>query len=287
MKREITTLKQKRGSITIEASISLVAFTCCMLVLISIINICRLQAAIGNAMNKSVLELSQYTYFLDVTGIYHFDSAMQEIAGERKKDLNTIITGADEAIAGTEQLFKMLENSGKDLNKMVEDGELKGDSIESTYKELKKTYEEIGTKAEDITGQIGRLEGAMQEIIFDNPLDFIKGLVAIGISETMDKAKSHAIAAPLVKRLCINHFDFGEGSNKKEGADIYLRKLGLVNGLDGLDFRLSTLFAPDSNTDINMVVVYKARPIPLIRGLEVTFAQSASTKGWLGGDRQR
>ena len=46
----------------------------------------------------------------------------------------------------------------------------------------------------------------------------------------------------------------------------------------------SSIFAPASPTNINLVVTYEINIYPLLGDFKVTFAQSASTRAWLGGD---
>ena len=62
--------ERRGGSVTVEASISLVLFIFAMVSVLSVINICRLQRRIGNALNRTALDISRYSYFYYVTGGY-------------------------------------------------------------------------------------------------------------------------------------------------------------------------------------------------------------------------
>lgn len=275
---------KEKGSISIEASISLVFFTFCMITLLTIINISRAQAAIGNAINLTALEMSQYMYFYDVSGLYSFDTEMKEIASSAKDKSDAMISSADQTIAGVETMLEMINKSGEDLENIGDSHE----SIAITYSNLRDSYDKINETGTSITESLDTLNGQIQQYVLESPMDFVKGLVAMGVSAGMDLAKSHVIASPLAKAMCVKHIGNGRYSdNTKVDADLYLKALGVVDGLEGLNFNLSTLFAADSPKDINIVVVYKARPFPVLQGLEVTFAQSASTQGWLGGDEMK
>jgi len=75
--RDIKSRECSGGSITVEASISMVIFTFAIVSLLSIINICRLQSHIGNALNRTALEISQYSYFYHASGLYSAASSMK------------------------------------------------------------------------------------------------------------------------------------------------------------------------------------------------------------------
>lgn len=285
MKRFSRICRRNEGSVTIEASISLVLFTSVMIMLLSIINICRVQAAIGNAINLSTIEMSQYSYFYEVTGLYSFDRNMQAIAGDASTEIGEIVLEADSTIAGVENIFTLVGNSGE----VAAGTTLSSEGISDSFDSLKNNYQSGSAEINNITSSIDSLNGKFENII-KNPMDFVKGLAAMGVSGGMSAAKSHLIAAPMARALSIQHLGNGELSdNKKEDADLYLRSLGVKNGLDGLNFNLSTLFASDSPTDINIIVVYEVKfiSLPFLGDFHITFAQSASTKGWLGGDETK
>lgn len=63
-------LRSCSGSVTVEASISMVLFIFALVSILSAINICRLQRRIGQALNSTALDISRYSYFYYVTGGY-------------------------------------------------------------------------------------------------------------------------------------------------------------------------------------------------------------------------
>lgn len=54
----------ERGVIVIEATISLTAFMFALVMIMSMINICIVQARVSNAINLTAKELSQYSYYI-------------------------------------------------------------------------------------------------------------------------------------------------------------------------------------------------------------------------------
>ena len=61
-------IKSESGSVTIEATISLTAFMFAIVTLLTIVNICMIQARMSVAINTTAKELSQYSYLYSLTG---------------------------------------------------------------------------------------------------------------------------------------------------------------------------------------------------------------------------
>ena len=72
----------RRGSVTVEASISIALFVFAMVSILSLINICRLQRRIGHALNCAALDISRYSYFFYVTGGYDAISTVRKTADD-------------------------------------------------------------------------------------------------------------------------------------------------------------------------------------------------------------
>lgn len=264
-------LKKKRGSITIEASISMMLFTFMMIGILSFINISRAQAAIGTAANQTALEMSQYAYFLRASGIYDLMLGLQDSADTGEDQVTSVVGSFDEALTGLETIYELVGSGGEAAANVNEDNFLE------TYAYLQSAYQAGAEAAGNTSAAIDALSGQLESIC-KNPMDTVKALLSLGASGALDDLKSHLIAAPIAKSLCIGHL-----SSSELTADEYLKSLGVVDGADGLNFKMSTLFNRKSNTDINVIVVYQVKAFPwLTDKLKLTFAQSASTQGWLG-----
>ncbi len=67
-----------------------------------------------------------------------------------------------------------------------------------------------------------------------------------------------------------------------EDAESVLKRMGVVNGLDGLDFRLSSLL--NDGRSINIVLVYSVKPRGFgIFNHDILIRQTASTAAWITG----
>lgn len=101
--------------------------------------------------------------------------------------------------------------------------------------------------------------------------------------------KSKAIAEPVTRALIQKHLKRSENDT----ADAFCSSVGVVPGtylgnktfFNGIDFSNSTLF-PYGSDEITLIATYKVKLIQLIPiDFEFMITQSASTKGWLHGDK--
>ncbi len=69
-----------KGSYSIEAALALTIFTACLMALLSILNIIKTEAEIGDAIQETAIEISQYSY-VDGRTEYLKDYALDKIPG--------------------------------------------------------------------------------------------------------------------------------------------------------------------------------------------------------------
>ena len=251
-------LSERRGSVTVEATISLTAFVFCIITFLSIINICRAQAKISMAINNTAKEISQYSYIYGLTGL-----------NESRKNL---AKRAQEEVEHGE-IKKITDATNSMLNEIEAIGETGRNTNFTSTDDVYKAWDDI---KKNLSGAAGNIE----EMLATDPEQLVYGMGAVLGTDAIDIGTSRLIAAPIAKGMVRKHLT----DPKHKDADKYLRAIGVVNGLDGLDFSNSTLF-PQGNNEINIVVVYKVKAIPLLPiNTEFTFCQTASTRGWLTGD---
>ncbi len=61
--------KKEQGAVVVEATISLTAFIFAIFIILSIVDICYVQAKMGIALNSAAKEMSQYAYLYEALGI--------------------------------------------------------------------------------------------------------------------------------------------------------------------------------------------------------------------------
>lgn len=258
--------KDEKGAITVEATISLSAFMFAIVTILSVINICTVQAKIGVAINTTAKELSQYCYLYSLTGLSESEANLRENGISDTAELNSVVQNI-----GT--VFDEIQNLGE--SPKYSDLDIQGalDIVES----------KIGS-IENIKVAGSSLQDSLM-VIAEDPKGLIMGIAKMAASDGLELAKSHLIAAPLSKGLCKKHL-----VNSSDGSvESYLKSLGIVPNaagsyLGGLDFSESTIFPYGSN-EITVSVNYKVKIIALLPiDFEYEFTQTAITNGWLCGD---
>ena len=212
-------LEKERGSVTIEAIISLSAFMFAIVTMMTIVNICIVQAKIAYAINTTAKEISQYSYLYALTGINDREGEVAESGRVQTQDLQNVLTKTNEA-------FNEIQNLGS-----------------STAPQSVNDIDDILSAWDDVKGGVNNVMDAGSSIkssienIAKDPKSLMFGIAKIGATETFDLFKSRLIAAPLAKVMCKKHL-----VDEKDGdVDAYLKKLGVIPNssgsyIDGLDF---------------------------------------------------
>lgn len=258
--------RRENGVITIEATISLSTFMFAIVTILSIVNICIVQAKISNAINLTAKELSQYSYLYSLTGFSKSEAELHQAGQE-----------------GTESIDSILSDVNTMYNEIEKIGET-GQETPNNIDDIMASWDSIVGSAETIDEKAGSIESTIMDIAKD-PKGLMFGIAKMAASETLELAKSKLIAAPLSKALVQKHLVAEEDGS----VEAYLKSLGVVpdetgSYLGGLDFGESTIFPYGSN-EITVNVSYDVKIIPLLP-LDFTFHfnQTAKTNGWLAGD---
>ena len=224
-------------------------------------------------MDTVTKELTQYSYFYQVSGLQKFDSDVQAIGAEGALNLNTVAGSVGDLYLA---LNTGLENGEKETTELT--NALKDGSI--TSEKLNTSLNNVMADGSNIKASIHRMEAKFDEVA-DNPILYLKSIVAVAGSEGLDMVKSHAIAAPLAKALIIKHF----GGDRAE-ADAQLESLGVVDGIDGMNFGMSTLFTKDHPDEIQLTVYYKLNVSQLFKwaDFEAYMCKTSRARAWLAGD---
>ena len=261
-------IREERGSVTIEATISLSAFMFAIVTILTIVNICIVQAKMSYAINATAKEISQYSYLYSLTGLNDSQKNLYEKGKLQTEDAENVLKNVNTAYNEMQKL------GNKDYQGV--------DDIQGIMDAWDDTKGSVDTIADSGSAIMSSLED-----IAKDPKKLMFGIAKIGASDTYDLAKSKLIAAPLSKVMCRKHL-----VDEKDGdVEAYLRKLGVVPGangkyIDGLDFGKSLLF-PYGTSEIRVSVSYDVKVIPLLPiNSKFHFTQSAITHGWFAGDME-
>lgn len=241
-------MKDNRGSLAVEASLSLVIFIFGFIAILSLCKITKAQIILQHGVNQVAKEISQYTYILNKIGL------------ERNViEKNKFIEQTDNMIDGAVNLYDNITNNIDSLNSY---NGYNYDDVEKLVTSIK----DVGNNSINYINEA--------EKYFSKPTNILKGFALIAKEEIANELISRYIASPINKVLIKKYIEVDEKS-----ADKYLRKLGVVDGIYGLNFQLSTLF--NDGKTINVTLMYSMRiKVPFIIDKLMIFKVNASTIGW-------
>ena len=114
------------------------------------------------------------------------------------------------------------------------------------------------------------------EEYFSDPKAILKGLGALAKDGIFSAAKSCIIAAPISKAMVRKQINlYGKDSNNRD----VLERLGVVGGINGLNFMGSTLFNDGETITVRVSYTMKVT-YHWFDNLEFHFTQTASTRAW-------
>lgn len=219
--------KGEKGSFTVEAILSLSIFMFAFVTIVSLATVAKIESTTQYAIDQTAKEISKYTYIASRANllVHPKDSAEATVdsideAVQSMYDFSDVLsssTGGNGVTLSSEGLSDMLSG-------------MSGDDFKSITASAQNVYNSFAPLMSDPKGAITALAQVVAQ----------KGGSAL---------VSRVIAQPLCKALLPKYI------TQQDDASAVLEKMGVVNGLDGLDFSLST-FLMDQRT-INVVLVYE------------------------------
>ena len=250
------TLKKEKGAVVVEATLVIPMFIFLVITIMWIANLCTAQAKIQTAINSSAKEISSFSYIYGLSGL---NQARADLAEGGAESADT----ADEAIKGIKGIYDGL-GQASDAGAAAVNGKGVADSVESA----KDSYNSISGGVDSISEAYKRVK--------NDPKKFIIGLGKELASEATDEISGRLVGG-LAKFLCEKHLSAG-----KVSADTYLRKLGVVNGFNGIKFH-NTRYCNKGGDDIIIVAQYQLAPIKFFNiDIKYNIVQTGRTKAWFG-----
>lgn len=259
--------KGQKGSLTVEAAIVLVIFIFGYAAIVSVTSFIRAQMIIQYSITQAAKEISSYCYLASKTGIMEDSADLNAEAGAFKKDtdrmIDTVVKLYDAVDQGTEHISNSVQSilQSQDLTDLV-------NSVQDT----------AGVTQEEFQSMVSAANTMMDtgEAYFSDPKGLLKGLGAVAKDGVFSAAKSYVLAAPISKALVKRQIAlYGQDS---QGRDV-LEKLGVVGGLNGLNFMGSTLFNDGKTITVQVAYTMKVT-YPGFDQKEFHFIQTAATKAW-------
>lgn len=268
--------KWDKGSVSIEASLSLTFFVFFMVGVIGLINVCRVQAKISSALHMAAIDISHMSYLLQITGVHEWLVDIDRIGEEAGASLTEHGRSVDRVLAGTETLLSTI-SGGIDT---IESAELTPTGFQETVTELNTAITNGEQQVEYLAANADALAEDLRGIA-ENPVEFVGTVAQNAIAAGVNGGKN-ILAGIFAKALIQDHIGAG---GVITDVNSYLEQMGVVDGLNGMKFSASSIFVGDDGADINLVVLYEVKIFPFFGDtFKIKFAQSASTRAWLSGD---
>ena len=133
--------------------------------------------------------------------------------------------------------------------------------------------------------QIKTAASQLQQTFKNNDLGvlgYMRSLGALAVGESYHTVLSKVICPAIAKGLFAKHVEgYGDGD-----ADEALKRLGIEEGMDGLNFIRSEMFSAENPNQIHLVCYYTVRMSPLIdlpgEG-RIVLCKESVTNAWING----
>lgn len=240
----------ERGAVIVEATISLTTFIFAIFTILSIVNICYIQARVNTALNSAAKEISQYTYFYYKFGL----DKLQAVWSEGLDDESAL---AKDTINGVGTLVDSLS----DAKSSIDTGDFEGlyEAIDSGY-----------TNTESLVTQYA-------DRLADDPKGLIVGMGQMMINEGMDQLKSKIMCEVLGKAFIKKNLK----AYPEDDPNDFLNRYKVVGGMSGLDFEYSVFLKDGTSNLIQLVVTYDVRVLQLLNiDFDFTFRHCVKTTAW-------
>ncbi len=245
-------MRNEKGAIVVEATIALTAFIFAIFTILSVVNICFIQAKIGVSLNTAAKEISQYSYLYYAFGADGLDAKLSE-GTEESKQLAT------DTIDGVGTFMDSLSNASNsaqsgDFDNMISSIQSGADNVDSL-----------------ITQYADQLK--------DDPKGFIIGMGKMAANELKEEGKV-ILAQILAKTFMQKNLMSDAGDD----PDAFLKRYKVVDGMDGLDFDYTTFLAGGKSNEIQLVVTYDVQVIKLLNiDFKFKIRQCSKTTAWGNG----
>lgn len=243
--------RSEEGLFTIEAILSLSIFMFAFMAIINLATIAKVESTTQYAIDQVAKEIAQYYYIAERVGIANTRTGgVEEIDGA----IQAIMDFSDKSTSVASNYTNATSNN---LSGILEQ-----------YSDIENDVNEITAAAENVYNSFGP--------IWEDPKGVVSSLATMMISGVGNEIFTRIIAQPICKALVPKYITSGGDAN------VTLERMGIIGGLDGLDFRMSS-FLTDQRS-INIVLVYRIK----VNGFgifddELVIKQTASTAAWVTG----
>lgn len=256
-------IKNKEGSLTVEAAVVLPVFMCVVLSLAFFIKVQYIQNNVQYALNQSASELSTYSYLYSVTGMQKVNDGINAEFNERQQL-------ASEHISDIVGSFDSLSATEDDINKSV-DAMSSGD-----FSKIGKIGDNYSGTKDDVKEIVNKLKEAGK-----NPKKEFVSIACLLLNNGFQTVKEK-LSEPLIKYFMYKYLN-QDIFNDQGGPGAYIAAKDRENIMQAFDFNSSSIFK--DNKTIDIIVRYKIKTVLPINILpEIQMKQRVTIRAWLNGD---
>ncbi len=245
-------MRNEKGAIVVEATIALSAFIFAIFTILSVVNICFIQAKVSVSLNAAAKEISQYSYLYYAFGADGLDSKLSEGTEESKQLATDTIDGIGTFMDSLSDASNSAQSG--DFDNMISSIQSGADNVDSL-----------------ITQYANQLK--------DDPKGFIIGMGKMATNELKEEGK--VILAQILAKTFMQKNLMSEAG---DDPDSFLKRYKVVDGMAGLDFDYTTFLANGKSNEIQLVVTYDVQVIQLLNlDFKFTIRQCSKTTAWGNG----
>ena len=246
--------KRERGSFTVEAILALTTFMFAFMTIVSWATIAKTESTTQYAIDQIAKQVSQYYYIAERMGLTN-TAPMPSEAGKIDDTVDCLLTFTNTASTTASHYTDF---SASTVMNSINGG------VQNDATAIMNAGEALYNSA---------------SALMDDPVGVLKAMATMMAQTAANEAVSRLITQPICKAMMPRFLT--NGGSRAE-ADELLRKLGVVDGMDGLNFTMSS-FLRDQRS-INVVLVYQIE----VNGFglfdeTMVIKQTASTAAWVKG----
>lgn len=239
----IRNFKKECGSVTVETALFMIIFLGFYLAILNYGRLAFTEIVMQQALDTTAMQISQYSYILTKIGAVEKINQTSADAESTKTDIQTVTEG----VSGIYSAFADMS-----------DGEVTVADMEGLMDAVAEGQDAWNVSME----------------AFKDPEGLLKGLLAVG-KEGIEQTVMQLIVGKICQAQIESYLE-----TFSSDPDRFLRGLGVVDGLDGIDYTNCSLIA-DQTQDVVVTVEFEVEnPIKMFGITKRKVRLSASTRVW-------
>jgi hypothetical protein len=235
--------KKENGMVTVETAVFLVIFLGAYLAILAFGRLAYAEIVMQQALDATAMQISQYSYVLTKMGAVKAINETSAEAAQTKSDISTVTQGVTDIYSAFSS---------------VTDGDITEDDVNTV----------LGA------AESGKTAYNVASSYFKNPKGLLTGLLAVG-KEGLEEEGLRRLTGWIAKGQIESYLE-----SVTSDPDAYLKKLGVVDGLDGIDYDRCSLIADQTQDVVVTVEFYVENPVSIFGIQKRKVRLSASTRVW-------